>query len=269
MLGAAIVHPDEKVVLPLAPEPIIKGDGIVKNDCERNAAKRLLTDFRREHPYLKAIVIEDGLAANYPHLALLDDLNLPYIISVQPGDHDFLFDWVKHAQLKAITLAKDHHKYILRYLNDVPLNDVHFDYHVNFLECIEERPNGERLHFTWITKWIITADNVFKLMRAGRARWRIENETFNTLKNMGYNFEHNYCHGYNNLCTNFTMLMLLAFLIDQVQLLCCKLYQKFKRRERLWHGVFERIRGLFIFFTWDSWQQLYEYWVYQPLGTET
>ena len=32
-------------------------------------------------------------------------------------------------------------------------------------------------------------------MRGGRARWKIENETFNTLKNQGYHFEHNYGHG--------------------------------------------------------------------------
>jgi hypothetical protein len=29
-------------------------------------------------------------------------------------------------------------------------------------------------------------------MSGGRARWKIENETFNTLKNQGYQFEHNF-----------------------------------------------------------------------------
>jgi hypothetical protein len=42
MLGAVIVHPEIKEVIPLAPEPIQKQDGQSKNDCERNAAKRLL-----------------------------------------------------------------------------------------------------------------------------------------------------------------------------------------------------------------------------------
>jgi len=41
MLGASIVHPDLKEVIPLMPEPIIKQDGETKNDCERNAAKRI------------------------------------------------------------------------------------------------------------------------------------------------------------------------------------------------------------------------------------
>ena len=41
MLGAVVVHPEQREVFPLAPEPIVKGDGATKNDCERNAAKRL------------------------------------------------------------------------------------------------------------------------------------------------------------------------------------------------------------------------------------
>ena len=68
MLGAVLVHPEQREVFPLAPEPIVKGDGATKNDCERNAAKRLLRDVRREHPHLKLIVVEDGLASNGPHI---------------------------------------------------------------------------------------------------------------------------------------------------------------------------------------------------------
>ena len=62
MLGAAMIHPEHEEVLPLAPEPILKEDGADKNDCERNAAKRLVDDLRREHPHLKAIIVEDALA---------------------------------------------------------------------------------------------------------------------------------------------------------------------------------------------------------------
>src|ERR687892_1739278 len=66
LLGAVIVHPEKRGVIPLAPEPITRQDGASKNDCERNAAKRLLSALRREHPHLKLIVVEDVLAANGP-----------------------------------------------------------------------------------------------------------------------------------------------------------------------------------------------------------
>jgi len=81
-------------------------------------------------------------------------------------------------------------------------------------------------------------------MRAGRARWRIENETFNTLKNQGYNFEHNYGHGKENLCSVMTMLMMLAFLMDQVQQLCSSAYQKARQHAGTFKVLFERIRAL-------------------------
>ncbi len=95
-------------------------------------------------------------------------------------------------------------------------------------------------------------------MRVGRSRWRIENETFNTLKNQGYNFGHNYGHGNNNLCSVLTMLMLLAFLIDQVQNLCDGLRKKVREKLGPWYAVFEKTRGLFQMIVWDSWQQMYE-----------
>ena len=54
-------------------------------------------------------------------------------------------------------------------------------------------------------------------MKGARARWKIENETFNTLKNQGYNFGHNYGHGNKNLSTVFCYLMFITFLMDQIE----------------------------------------------------
>ena len=70
----------------------------------------------------------------------------------------------------------------------------------------------------------VSKRNIYALMRGGRARWKIENETFNTLKNQGYHFEHNYGHGEQNLSVMFATVMLLAFLVDQIQQLCCALF---------------------------------------------
>jgi len=94
MLAAVMMHPDCREVVPLAPEPIEKQDGSEKNDCERNAAKRLLRHIRREHPHLKLIVVEDGLASNAPHIRELQNQNMHFILGAKPGDHPFLFDQV-------------------------------------------------------------------------------------------------------------------------------------------------------------------------------
>jgi hypothetical protein len=151
----------------------------------------------------------------------------------------------------------------IRFYNGVPLNNTDPDFEVNFLEYWEYNPEGKEIyHNTWITDIKITEANALKICQGGRARWKIENETFNTLKNQGYNFEHNYGHGNNNLCTIFGMLMVLAFLIDQAQQICCGLFQsawkKLKSKKALW----ERLRGAFILFKIDSWKILYEGIIY-------
>ena len=84
---------------------------------------------------------------------------------------------------------------------------------------------------------------------AGRtARWKIENETFNTLKNQGYHLEHNYGHGEQNLSVVLALLMMLAFLVDQVQQLCCPLFQaawhKMKTKCHLWEELRHHFRML-------------------------
>ena len=69
------------------PEPLVKQDGCEKNDCERNAAKRLIGKLRQDHPHLKLIVTEDSLSSNAPHIEVLQAHNLHYILGVKEGDH--------------------------------------------------------------------------------------------------------------------------------------------------------------------------------------
>jgi hypothetical protein len=140
MLGAAIVHPDFKEVIPLMPEPIIKQDGETKNDCERNAAKRFLDKLRRDHPHLKLIVIEDGLSSNAPHIRALQDHHVRYILGVKEGDHGFLFEKVREAETAGQVTVSEHVdeapgiRHRVRFLNDVPLNESNEDLLINFLE---------------------------------------------------------------------------------------------------------------------------------------
>jgi len=249
MFCAAIVHPDKKLVLPLIPEPIMKTDGSTKNDCERNASKRLYADTRREHPHLKFIVVEDSLASNVPHLVDLKNLDMRYIVGAKPGDHKFLFNLVKELTCtKFSQKTEDGTEHRYSYINQLQLNSSYQDFKTNFLEYWEINKNGNVQHFSWVTDITITNDNVYDIMRGGRVNWRIENNTFNTLKNQNYHFEHNFGHGYKNLSTIFGMLMMLAFFVDQVQELSCHMFKKarakFKSRASLW----ERMRGKFFNF---------------------
>jgi hypothetical protein len=263
MLGAVIVHPDLKEVIPLAPEPIQKQDGSTKNDCERNAARRLLAKIRREHPRLKLIVVEDGLASNAPHVQDLIEYDMHFILGVKPGDHAFLFAQVEAARREGrspkLTRKERNITREVSWVWDVPLNESNQDLRVNFLEYKEYDSQGQCLkHFTWITDLYITHRNAWWFVRGGRVRWHIENETFNTLKNQGYHYEHNYGHGQQNLSVVFAMLMMLAFLVDQTQQLCCPLFravwQKLGSKRALW----DNLRSHFRHFIFRSMRQLYQ-----------
>jgi Transposase DDE domain len=267
LLGAALIHPDKREVIPLMPEPIVKPDGASKNDCERNAAKRFLTQFRQDHPHLQVIVTEDSLSSNAPHIEMLHDHNVHYLLGVKEGDHAFLFQQVTQAeQARRVTYyerqdAKTgaHHRF--RFVSNMPLNASHAALRVNFIECWETI-NGKVQHFSWITDLRVHKGTVYRLMQGARARWRIENETFNTLKNQGYHFEHNFGHGYQHLSVVFAILMMLAFLVDQVQQLCCPLFQaawaKWGSKRLLW----EKMRALFYDYALDSMQHLFETLLY-------
>ena len=258
-LGAAIVHPQMEVVIPLAPEPIIKQDGETKNDCERNAAKRFLAQLRADYPHLSIIIVGDGLTSNGPYILNLKQYNLHYILGVKEGDHAFLFDYVNKAEAEGrVTTYQQQNKKVthrFRFINQVPLNGSHQDILVNFIEYWEIK--GDKVqHFCWITDFTVSKFNIFALMEGGRARWKIENETFNTLKNQGYNFEHNYGHGKQNLSVNFAMLMMLAFMVDQMQQLASTLFQAVLKKEGSRKRLWEHMRALFYALQFNSMEDI-------------
>ena len=264
MLGAAIVHPDFSEVIPLAPEPIQRADGQTKNDCERNAARRWLGRFRQDHPDLPVLVVEDALSSNAPHVRDLQTAACHFLLGVKSADHAHLFAQVCDRQERgAFEIVEDveartglRRSYL--WVLDLPLNESNEDVRVNFLHLLELDPDGTKREWTWVTDVTLTATNVRQLARAGRARWRIENETFNTLKNQGYHFEHNFGHGEQNLSVVLAHLMLVAFLIDQIQQMCNPLFQAAVKKKGVRSAVWEGMRHLFASFVVSSMREVYQ-----------
>lgn len=270
MLGAVIAHPDQRQVIPLAPEPIIKQDGDNKNDCERNAAKRLLHKIRDEHPVINFLVVEDALASNAPHIRLLKDLRMSFLLGVKPADHAHLFDEVIRAfdadRMDRIAWTDPQRSGVtceICFTHGLPLNKSNPDLLVNFLQYSEYGPDGKRIaHFSWVTDLPITTDDAQALVAVGRARWKVENETFNTLKNQGYQFEHNYGHGNQNLSVVLAMLMMLAFFVDQVQELTCPLFRAVHAKLGSRRMVWDNLRSHFRHFEFRTMHHLYEVMYY-------
>lgn len=248
LLAASIVHPDQKVTFPLAPEPIMKEDGAQKNDCERNAAKRWIANFKREHPHLKAVILADGLASNEPFITLLRNNNLQFILVCKESDHAYLTDWINAMEDEdKITLFEKGEKReaTYEYLKGIPLNDAKNTCKINVVR-FTETIKGKTTKWMWVTDLSLEKKDLNEFMRGARARWKIENETFNTLKNQGYEFEHNFGHGNKNLNTVFSYLMLIAFLLDQcmqkVNILFQKALAKSGTKRVMWQSMLHSIK---------------------------
>ena len=99
-------------------------------------------------------------------------------------------------------------------------------------------------------------------MRGGRTRWKVENETFNTLKNQNYNFEHNYGHGKKNLSVIFALLMMLVFLVDQAQQLSCSLFQAVWKKSGSKRNLWRNMRSLFHSLEFDSMESIFSAMLY-------
>lgn len=263
MLGAVMVHPDLPEVIPLAPEPIQRQDGQSKNDCERNAARRWLKRFRQDHPHLPVIITEDALSSNAPHIRDLQAARCHFLLGVKPGDHAHLFEQVYrrveanevqvHDEVEIGTGKRRHYLFV----RDLSLNEANPDVRVNFLRCAETDAQDES-DWAWVTDLNLTAATFDKGGRGGRARWHIENETFNTLKNQGYHFEHNYGHGEKHLAVVMALLMMLAFAIDQVQQKSNALFRAAWAKKGPKCALWEAVRQLFSSFEVSSMRQIYE-----------
>jgi len=263
-LAAVIVHPDKSTVIPFAPEAIIKENNASKNDCELNAAKRLLQHIKNEHPTLPICIVYDSLAAKAPHINLCKSMDYRFILGVKEGDHAYLFKCVQQHIVAGTDNEMEYYDEQLkitrgfRFINNLSLNKSNQDVIVNFLEYWEMNEKDEQVvYFSWIIDIYLTKDNVFKVMRAGRSRWKIENEVFNTLKNQGYNLEHNYGHGKAHLATVFALLMMLAFLIDQIQESYCEFFQKAKEKVKARIHLWTRMQALFLTFFISDWKTFY------------
>jgi len=259
ILQAVIVHPDMRQVLPLSPEPIQNTDGSKKQDCEIKAGKRMVANIRKQHPKLPMIIVGDGLYSKQPFIDSVKQSRMSYILVAKPDDHKVLFEWVHELQALAdggsleLTDKKGRrHRY--RWVNNVPLNGSIDADNVNFFESELIPKNKVTYRNSWVTDIPIDEHNVVELVKGGRSRWKIENETFNTLKNQGYHIEHNYGHGNRYLSMNFFVLNLLAFYMHQIFELTDRLYQHCRLKTSSRKAYFSLLRYTFQILLFRDWQ---------------
>lgn len=266
ILQGGIAHPDCSEVIPFMPEHIVNTDGATKQDCEMNAAKRYIQILKKEHPQMGFLLGGDSLFSRQPIIEDVLDLNMHYLFAAKPEDHKVMMRTIDEYQdMDEIEfLDKKDRRHVYEWILNVPLNGNKETINVNFLRCTIYTKNGKDEEIiayrnSWVTDIKISKENIVTLVKAGRCRWKNENELFNVMKNHGYCMEHNYGHGQKNLAYNFYLLTLLAFTIHQIFELTDNLYQACRKKCGSKKHLWETIRSYIKIIIFDTWEKLLEF----------
>jgi hypothetical protein len=267
-LAGTIVRPGNTAVLPVAPEMITNKDSAdssgnsKKQDCERNAAKRWLSRHAEEYSWLSPTLLGDDLYSNYPFCMEVLEHGYSFIFTCKDDSHPWLAETVQNSFLEETSRREWNGRhnlvYTCRWLNGVEIRDNIQTLLVNYLSLSiwNEKLNKRTFYNTWITNKTITDNNVFHLASCGRARWKIENEHNNVLKNHGYNLEHNFGHGKNHAGEMYCLLNLLAFQMHSLLDITDEDYKKARAYAGRRDEFFNELRFVMRYKLFDSWLQL-------------
>lgn len=266
VLQGGIMHPDCSQIIPFMPEQIVNSDGATKQDCEMNAAKRFIVKLRKDFPQLGLLIGGDALFSKQPIIEDVLSQRMHYLFGAKPSDHKYMMKWLDaYDQLNQINFMDEkgrHHHY--EWMNEVPLTGQKDSVMVNFLRCTitgkNKKGEDETLYRnSWVTDLTITEANITTLVKAGRCRWKNENECFNVMKNHGYCMEHNYGHGKQHLAFNFYLLTLLAFFFHQIFELIDRQYQACRKKLGSKKHLWETIRAYIKIIVFNTWEMLLEF----------
>jgi hypothetical protein len=261
-------EPEYEQVIPLAPEEVKNVDGKEKQDCETNAAKRLLKKIRKAHPKPPLIVVADSLHSKQPTIETIAALHMNYMLTAKPEDHKKLMEWVHEMrtlnETKRLSAKDGAHVHIYEWINDVPLNDNKKTVMVNYIEYWMEKGGETTYHNSWVSDLAVNEENVKELVKIGRCRWKIENETFNTLKNQGYHIEHNFGHGPKHLSFNFFLLNLLAFFMHQIFELTYDVYQQLRKKFGSKRNLWDHLRACLYILVFPDIDAYFEWLLHPP-----
>lgn len=260
----AIVSPGKSVVLPLFPEFITPQDGDLKQDCEYKAARRWLARGHEELGSRAVTLLGDDLYARQGIGEAVLERGWDFILTCKPTSHKHLEETVQiqnfNGNIQKLTTSCWDGKHKItqeyRWARNVPLREKE-SMLVNWVEISSFDETGKPgYHNSFITSHYVEEANVAQIVAAGRARWKIENEGNNTLKNHGYHLEHNFGHGKNALAQTLLAMNLLAFLFHSILELWDSSYKEVREYLGRRRKFFEHVEALTTYFVYENFDLL-------------
>jgi hypothetical protein len=279
VLAAVLSVPGHEHVIALEPEFITPQDGHDKQDCEQQAIKRWVKRHAARFPEWGVTILTDDLHSHQPLCGLLLELKFHFILTCKPDSHSTLYEEVElltkvKGAVQTMSIrrwtGRHHEQWTYRWVDQVPVRVGADALRVNWCEItiVREDTGKQSYHNTWITSHEVTAQTVADVVVAGRARWKIENETFNVLKNQGYHFEHNFGHGRQYLSVVLLSLLFMAFLFHTTLHLSCAMYQAIRHARGARRNFFNDLRALTQYLYFPGWDEMITF-MFQKLKLDT
>ena len=211
---------------------------------------------------LKITLLGDDLYCRQPLCALMVDEGFNFILTCKPDSLKTHYEWVEEVEaLGAVQkmivrrwTGRAHETDTYRFINQVPLRDGDDALDVNWCEITTTLEDGSIIYKNaFATRHPITTQNITEVVKAGRARWKIENENNNTLKTKGYHLEHNFGHGKKHLCSLLATFNILAFLFHTILDMMDEKYRIVRENLPARKTFFDDIRALTRYMCFDSW----------------
>ena len=245
------------------PEFIAPQDGAEKQDCERNAVKRWFDKHHARLAPLRPFYLGDDLFACQPVATMVTDAGGDFIFTAKETSHKALYDFIDGAEL-SVTRRKS--AAARRTIHSVIAGSRPFRSATARTPCSStgsasrsSTPRASvKYSMAWVTSLPVSKDNVAEIVACGRARWKIENESFNVMKNHGYELEHNFGHGQKFLAMMLAALNLLAFAWHTVLELLEPPWQAARQAAAKRTSFFAHILTLTAYVVFPSWPVLLE-----------
>ena len=182
-----------------------ESEDVEKQDCERNAFYRMAKKLKNTFKRLPICIIADSLYACENVFKLCDKNKWKYLIRFKEGSIPSVM-----REFQNLKILEDSSSYEgISWVNGISYNERT----VNVLEFVEEKEMDKRT-FTYITNINVKKKNAKGLINAGRSRWKIENEGFNTQKNIRYYIQHPNSHDYNAMKNHYLLTQITDILVQ-------------------------------------------------------
>ena len=196
-----------------------KSESQTKQDCELNAAKRLLPKFKGKYPRLAVRVIADSLYPSQGLIELCKELKLEYIFVLKDKKIPSLTE-------EFLTLASQPigNRQIMENPQKIILTmwENEIDYNGNKVNIIRQITKNKKDDtysvWMWMTNREVTRNNVYKIVVCAKTRDYIENQGFKEQKvTSGIDLEHVYSKNIRAIKVIYTIIQITHLILQIIE----------------------------------------------------